>query len=92
MTKYFLYVYVKIVVFMFCFLKYSSATTNDNNVIDFSLLNQYKESIKNSDQNELDYTFELYLQGAGFDGMFERYTEKIHSTIEKRLQDALILK
>ena len=89
MTKYYLYL---VVVFIFCFLKYSSAITNENNIIDFSLLNQYKESIKNSDQNELDHTFELYLQGAGFDGMFERYSDKIHSTIEKRHQDALILK
>lgn len=65
----------------------------DEGLINFEEIKKYQDNLKKANKNEFEETFSMYLDAAGFDGMFAKYSEKVHSAIEKRLQEAeLILK
>lgn len=61
-------------------------------IIDFDLLNKLHTTMRGKDQHELEVSFDAFIQAAGFEDLLDNYQEKIHGVIEKRLQDALILK
>ena len=44
------------------------------------------------DEKEFKAAFDIYIQTANFDDILDSYQEKVHGVIERRLQDALILK
>jgi hypothetical protein len=65
----------------------------DESLIDFEAVKEYQAAIKTANDNEFETTFSMYLDVAGFEGMFDRYAGQVHSAIEKRLQEAdLIIK
>ena len=61
-------------------------------IIDFDLVKSLTGSVKNVDKTESEETFRIYLEVANFDDLFDNFSETVHSAIEKRLNDALILK
>lgn len=70
----------------------TSASSNGNlQIIDFDMLRNFQNIMKDKDQRELDAAFNIYMQTAGFDDLLDHYQSKIHIAIEQRLQDALIL-
>lgn len=68
------------------------ASNKKNKIINFDLVKGFQNKMKDKDQKEFDAAFKMYIQTAGFDDILDSYQEKIHGVIEKRLQDALILK
>lgn len=60
-------------------------------IIDFKMLGKIQDSVKNSDETELNTTFSMYLDAVGFDDLIEKYTQNVKESIEKRVNDALIL-
>lgn len=67
-------------------------TSLNNDIIDFDLLESIQNSVKDFNETEFNVTFSMYIQAAGFDDLVEKYSEKVKQTVEKRIQDALILK
>lgn len=65
---------------------------NSSALIDFEMFDRMQAPFKGIDERELMSAFGLYIEAAGFEETMEKYTEKVHGVIEKRLQDALILK
>ena len=60
-------------------------------IIDFEKLELIQNSIKNVDEHEFNNTFSMFVDAAGFDDLIQNYREKVKETIEKRINDALIL-
>ena len=61
-------------------------------MIDFGLVSNYRKALGNVDKKEVEMVVDMFFESAGFEEMFDRYSERIHDTIEKRLQDSLIIK
>lgn len=76
--------------FVLLLLKFFTCTKND--IIDYKRLESIQNSIKNVDSHEFENTFKMFVDAAGFDDLIENYTKKVKKTIEKRINDALILK
>lgn len=64
----------------------------NDSIIDFDLVKSLTGSVKNFDKTESEEAFRIYLEAANFDDLFDNFSETVHSAIEKRLNDALILK
>ena len=62
------------------------------NIIDFDLVKDFQNTMEGKDKKEIDAAFDIYIQTAGFDDLLDNYKKKIQVVIDKRLQEALILK
>lgn len=59
--------------------------------LDLSMYHTFRDALKGSEDAEFDVTLELYLEAAGFDAMWDRFTNDVHCALETRLEEALIL-
>ena len=67
-------------------------STKNMNIIDFDLVKDFQNTMEGKDKKESDAAFDIYIQTAGFDDLLDNYKKKIQVVIDKRLQEALILK
>ncbi len=65
---------------------------SESGIIDFKLVKALRKAVKNAEKHEAETAFDLYLDAANFDELFEDFQGNVHSAIKKRLDDALILK
>ena len=70
----------------------NESSRNDASIINFDLVKTLTEAVKDVDKTETEETFKMYLEAANFEDLFDNFSENVHSVIEKRLNDALILK
>ena len=63
-----------------------------DSVINYKLVKTLTSAVKNVSQTETEEAFKLYLEMANFEELFDEFSENVHSVVEKRLNDALILK
>lgn len=64
---------------------------SETGIINFKLVQALKRAVKNAEKHEAETAFDLYLDAANFDELFEDFQGNVHSAIIKRLDDALIL-
>jgi hypothetical protein len=81
---------IYIYTFLILLLQVINCTKRD--IIDYKKLESLQNSVKNVDEHEFNNTFSMFIDAAGFDDLIENYRIKIKETIEKRVNDALILK